>query len=179
MKKLAMLLVPIFLIGVFLTIYMVLRSGKPCTCYGIEIDNKCVGIRTMCFGLAPVIPLKGFKQENGVSEIIFNGYALKTGETFNFSPSEHCVGDMKARLAVIYDNSISIDVLEEQRLNGNYYAVKSPKKLTIKNGECVFAIPLCMDVAYKYCFSVDSSVKPNIYSYEIKGESTMPLPVEK
>ena len=32
-------------------------KGKPCTCYGIEIDiggKKCVGFETFCSGLTPI-----------------------------------------------------------------------------------------------------------------------------
>lgn len=61
----------------------------------------------------------------------------------------------------------------------NFNMVKASKSFLIKNGTCVPANPLCMDVTYSYCFSVNSEVEPNVYGYEIRSESTMPLPVEQ
>jgi hypothetical protein len=179
MKKVFLLAASILFVGCLLSVFITFRFGKKCTCYGKEIDGKCVGVKTTCLGLAPNIPLEGFQQNNEVLKIQFNGTTLETGDTFNFNPSEHCLGDLKARLTNIYDNAISVDILEEQGLNGNYYETKPHRTITIKDGDCVIGNPLCMDVVYKYCFSIESSTKPTKYSYDIKGESTMPLPNSK
>ncbi|OGM04985.1 hypothetical protein A2715_00695 [Candidatus Woesebacteria bacterium RIFCSPHIGHO2_01_FULL_39_32] len=60
MKKRLITAVFILLVIVILVIqlqaYLYLK-GKPCTCYGIEIDiggKKCVGFETFCSGLTPI-----------------------------------------------------------------------------------------------------------------------------
>lgn len=36
----------------------IFRFGKNCTCYGVEIGYRCLGVKTLCFGLAPDISYK-------------------------------------------------------------------------------------------------------------------------
>ena len=52
-------LIAIFYIAVFLTF----RYGIKCTCYGIETNSRCFGIKTMCFGLAPSLNIDSNREE--------------------------------------------------------------------------------------------------------------------
>jgi len=45
----------LFLAAFYASILVAYRDGKNCRCYGIEINNKCLGIQTICTGLAPPI----------------------------------------------------------------------------------------------------------------------------
>ena len=65
MKKAVLATIILVVIGYFLAFFIIVRFGKKCMCYGVETDTKCIGVRTMCFGPVPLIPLP---EKTAVSE---------------------------------------------------------------------------------------------------------------
>jgi len=108
-------------------------------------------------------------------KIVFNGDEIDVNEEFNFNPENNCVADIKAVLTAVNEDSITLKILEEQRLNRNFYP-SDKGVIQIQDKTCILAYPLCMDVAYSYCFDVDiSNITPS-YTYELESKSTMPKP---
>lgn len=176
MKKIILLLISV-LILFYSTYYLIGIYGKDCTCYGIEVGESCIGIKSACYGLPfnqLLVPKK--TNINNPNSIRFNDQVIVVGDTFNFKPTEQCIGDIKSKLISINEESITIEVQSEQKLDQKYYDVNPFREVVIKNGDCISSEPLCTDVYYSYCFTSDSSVFPPKYTYEIKGESTLPKP---
>ena len=178
-RVLISLLAFLFLAIIFyiISVVSILKFGKLCTCYGIEYDYKCWGVHTPCFGLVgDIVPPKLIK--SGPIRADINGKVLDVVDNFYFEPEEQCMGDLKARLVYVYDNSIVIDIMEEEGFDGSFTKVSPPKRVTIKDGTCIQAPQKCLDAYFRYCFSADQKTDPPTYTYEIRGESTMPLPGE-
>ena len=121
--------------------------------------------------------------------INFNGIIIKTGDTFYLKQYyikkksteteyalEQCIGDLKVTLTKINDDSIALDIAEEQKLNREYFKVTPPKSIEINDGTCIDTEQLCLDAIHAYCFRVDTDSNPHEYTYEIKSHSTMPKP---
>jgi len=120
--------------------------------------------------------------------VIINNQKILLGSTFNFNPSKsqvedamnlECIGDMKAKLTSIEERSVTIEALEEQKLNGKYYPVNPPEILNIigEDTSCLQANSLCKGVDYQYCFRRDISDGTAKYSYKIRKKSIIPTSV--
>jgi hypothetical protein len=123
----------------------------------------------------PAIDLSNMPK-SGPIRANFNGKVLNLVDNFYFEPEEQCMGDLKARLVYVYDNAIVIDIMEEEGMAGNFSKVSPPKRVTIKDGTCIQAPQKCLDSYFRYCFTADQETNPPTYTYEVRGESTMPLP---
>jgi len=65
-KLLKILAISTILMVVFYAfVFVLFKYGNKCTCYGVETTSRCLGVKTLCTGLAPTInvPLLGEKNE--------------------------------------------------------------------------------------------------------------------
>lgn len=139
------------------------------------------------------IPIIEYKIPGNVySEAIVKGYdekPIEIGEEFIIDPANlidpvttpsrtagNFVGDIKLKLIDIRDNSIVVDILADERFDKKFYPREKVERKEIKNGDCISAFPLVMDVSYQYCFDVIKSGSQIILKPRLKSESTMPLP---
>jgi len=132
------------------------------------------------------IPIIEYKVPGNIlSEPIIKGYSqkiIRKNDEFIIDPAtlgynmEHSVGDIKLRLVDILQDSIVVDVLANEQFNGNFYPLDEIERRSIKNGGCLGAFPLVMDVYYEYCFELNESDSQMTLKYKIEGKSTMPLP---
>lgn len=53
--KISGLLIILFLIIIYASIFIAYWYGAKCHCYGFKTNNKCLGINTICAGLAPTL----------------------------------------------------------------------------------------------------------------------------
>ena len=89
---------------------------------------------------------------------------------------ENSVGDIKLKLAEILPDSVNINVLADERHDGNFYPRMEAESYNIKNGSCITAYPLILDVSYKYCFELYRKDSTITLKYNIEEESTTPYP---
>lgn len=132
------------------------------------------------------IPIVEYKVPGNIlSEPIIKGYSqkiIRKNDEFIIDPAtlgydmEHSVGDIKLRLVDILQDSIIVDVLANEQFDGTFYPLDEIERRSIKNGGCIGAFPLVMDVYYEYCFELGKSDSQMTLKYKIEGESTMPLP---
>ncbi|PJA38205.1 hypothetical protein CO180_04075, partial [candidate division WWE3 bacterium CG_4_9_14_3_um_filter_41_6] len=93
---------------------------------------------------------------------------------FNFSPKDRCVSDIQVKLLKISNNSILLRKLQEQGMNLEYYPVEETETLEIEHNTCIQAVPLCLDVGYQYCFTIQKSQGTLEYSLTTPSESLFP-----
>lgn len=108
--------------------------------------------------------------------IIFQDKKIALGDTFNFSPKDSCVEDTIATLSAITKDTVTFQIKEWNWKNDLNTSIEEITDYNIKDKDCLVARPKCMDVGYKYCFSL-STMNPILsVNYELKEESTMPRP---
>jgi len=161
--------------------------GEGVSCSGMDCDIKCTPLEK---GEAYIVTGKLVEKTNTggktyeleyishspahPSEIIFNGTRLKEGDIFNFSPKDRCVSDIQVKLLKISNNSILLRKLQEQGMNLEYYPVEETETLEIEHNTCIQAVPLCLDVGYQYCFTIQKSQGTLEYSLTTPSESLFP-----
>lgn len=109
----------LFLAVFYASILVAYRYGAKCHCYGIKINNKCLGINTPCTGgLAPVLHVSfnnnvtencnspkdadaltiDFAQCKNCKEIIYVGFGSTTYEVTNAQDTNYCVISYKGEI---------------------------------------------------------------------------------
>lgn len=110
------------------------------------------------------------------ASIFFDGEIINQGDEFTIVPSEHCIGSIKLKLIEALPDYVIIDILEDKSFDGKFYPRDKVERKEIKTDTCIYALPLCTDVWFKYCFEISKSDSQIILEYKIEGGSTMPLP---
>ena len=131
------------------------------------------------------IPVIEYEDGNQLTEPIITGYdqvVIKRGDEFILDPAAlgfipgKSVGAVQLRLVKINPDSITVEILADTMFDGKYHPRDPIERIEIKDGTCMEAVPLVMDVFYQYCFGLDSSGSQFLLRYRIEGESTMPKP---
>jgi len=139
------------------------------------------------------IPIIEYKTpSNTYPEATIKGYnkkLVKIGEEFVIDPvnlidpssipnrtAERDVGDIKLKLVDAESNSIIIEILANEGLDGKFHPREPSKREEIADGGCINASPLVTDVAYKYCFSISKSASQLVLEPKLESKSTMPTP---
>ena len=137
------------------------------------------------FSLILEIPLIEYEGGNQLSEPIITGYStqrIKPGEEFILDPAAlgfllaESVGAVKLKLVAIDSDSITVDVLADTSFDGEFHPREPVESIVIQDGTCIDALPLKMDVFYRYCFELGRSAPHITLRYNLEGESTMPKP---
>lgn len=132
-----------------------------------------------------MIPIIEYKDGNVLTEPTVTGYqekVVETGSTFTLDPATldvtlgSNVGAMELRLIDAAAASITVDVLADVRLDGNFHPRDSVERYDISDGSCIPAFSLVMDVNYEYCFELIERNSQVELRYEVSSESTMPGP---
>ena len=137
------------------------------------------------FSLILETPLIEYEGGNQLSEPIITGYntqRITPGEEFILDPATlgfllaKSVGAVKLKLDAIGSDSITVDVLADTSFDGEFHPREPVESIVIKDGTCIDALPLKMDVFYRYCFELAQEGSSIVLRYKVEGESTMPLP---
>ena len=108
--------------------------------------------------------------------IIFQDKKVTLGDTFNFSPQNECVEDTVATLSAIEKDSVTFKIKEWNWKDNLKTSIEEITEYKVRDKDCIVARPKCMDVGYKYCFSLSVINSVLNVNYELKGESLIPLP---
>jgi len=124
------------------------------------------------------VNLKSTNKETGYNKdyIIFQGKKVSIGDKFNFSPSDNCVEDTEATLDTITGDSVTLKIKEWNWKNELNTSIEETVNYVIYDKDCITARSVCMDVGYKYCFSLSVVDSVQNITYELKSYSTMPKP---
>ncbi len=80
------------------------------------------------------------------------------------------------KIIEVGDDSLTIDVIEDQSFDGEFYPRIPVDRLLIKDEICTSGFPLAMDVEYDYCFNIENQGDIIALKYIIQGRSTFPNP---
>jgi len=131
------------------------------------------------------IPVIEYEDGNQLTEPIITGYdqaVIEQGDEFVLDPAAlgfiagKSVGAVKLKLVKIYPDSISVEILADASFDATFQPRDPVDRLEIKDGTCIDAFPLVMDVFYQYCFELEGGEPHMILRYRVEGESTMPKP---
>ena len=108
--------------------------------------------------------------------------AIRPGEEFILDTStlepefRNKVGALKLKLLEVQEAEITLQVLADQRMDGNFYPRDPVETLILTDHHCIGGYPLVMDVFYHYCFEVIEEEHGLILQYAVEAESTLPPP---
>lgn len=131
------------------------------------------------------IPVIEYEDGNQLTEPIITGYdqvVIKQGDEFILDPAAlgfipgKSVGAVQLRLVNIIPDSITVEILADTMFDGKFHPRDPIERIEIKDGTCIDAVPLVMDVFYQYCFDLEGSGPQITLRYRVEGESTMPKP---
>jgi hypothetical protein len=131
------------------------------------------------------IPQIEYEDGNQLTEPIITGYyqvVIKQGDEFVLDPTTlgfipgKSVGAVKLYLAQINPDSITVEILADSSFDGTFQPRDPVETVELKDGVCIDALPLVMDVFYQYCFELEDGEPQMILRYRVEGESTMPKP---
>lgn len=109
-------------------------------------------------------------------KITLNGKPISKGETFKIPTNNSCAEDAEVTLSAVYEDRFELSRVETEYDENWENSWKVTNKYEIKDGGCLSARPICMDVAYQYCFKVVKGIAGPIVEYKLQERSTMPMP---
>jgi len=133
------------------------------------------------------------KSEISSGIVIFSGKIPNVGETFYLTHQQEdyisqtefisqegypisSIPNNRYKVVSVDDGFITIELVENQGLNREYYQVEPPELLKIQNSECMVISPLAMDISQEVCFFIDKKSNPVEWEYKIYESSTLPKP---
>ena len=131
------------------------------------------------------IPVIEYEDGNQLTEPTITGYdqaVINQGDEFVLDPAAlgfipgKSVGAVKLKLAQINQDSITVEILADSSFDGTFQPRDPIERVEIKDGVCIDALPLVMDVFYQYCFELEGGEPQMTLRYRVEGQSTMPKP---
>lgn len=107
---------------------------------------------------------------------------IQPGDEFILDPSlvnsqfKQAVGQLKLKLIGTANGKVTVSVLADQGMDGNFHPRKTIETLDLFSSSCIRGYPLVMDVFYQYCFDIRQDGDKLYMRYLIIEESTMPSP---
>lgn len=111
----------------------------------------------------------------GIGEsIILNGEKISKGETFKIKSTNRCAEDIEATLVEVSRDGFILSKVETEWDENWENSWDVTNKYEIKDGGCLSPKPICMDVAYNFCFKVQETGDVPIVEYNLQEWSTLP-----